>query len=104
MISNTKVSIQAIDFKQMKPEDVFKWLELFSFKRYGEKYYIDPKKRVDPRYPVEIDESPPDWYTHLAVPSHYFNRNCIIIDEEQYNRIKENFIHLNGGQKDEASS
>jgi hypothetical protein len=90
-----EVTIQAIDLNNLKPEDVFTWLELFSFKRYGVRHHLDPSKTDDPRYPSECDESPVDWYTHLGVPSQYYDRNCIIIDEERYEQIKAAFRKAN---------
>ena len=87
-----EVKIQAIDFDNLKPEDVFNWLELFTFKRYGERYHVDPSKRDDPRYPAERDESPIDWYTHLAVPSRCYDKTMVIIDEEMYEKIKAAFL------------
>jgi len=98
-----ELSVTAIDFNELKPEDVFKWLELFSFKRYGVRHKLDPKKTDDPRYPSERDESPIGWYTSLDVPSQYYDRTCIIIDEEHYNRIKKTFqtVLKEGDAKDE---
>jgi len=90
-----EVTIQCISFGEMKPEDVFTWFELFSFHRYGVRHKIDPKKTDDPRYPSERDESPIDWYTSLDVPSQYYDRDCIIIDEEQYEKIKAAFLKIN---------
>lgn len=87
-----EVSITAINFKNLKPEDVFKWLEMFSFNRYGERHFIDPKKGDDPRYPSERDGSPPDWYTFLQVTSNCYDRDMIIIDEETYEKIKKAFL------------
>ena len=86
-----EISITAIKFSDIKPEDVFVWLEEFAFKRYGVRYYIDPSKRDDPRYPAERDKSSIDWYTHLAIPSQHYNRTMIIIDEELFNKIKQAF-------------
>jgi len=101
-----EITIQAINPDQMKPEDIFTWLEQFSFIRYGERNRIDPSKTDDPRYPSGLDESPIDWYTFLHVPSQYYDQNCVIIGEEMYEKLKAAFkekIHLKENKKDAES-
>jgi len=100
-MSIKSVTVQTINFKKMKPEDVFKWLELFSFKRYGERNWIDPKKADDPRYPAEKDQSPPGYYTHLSVPSHYYDQTCVIISEATFLKIKEAFTQCLASTEDQ---
>lgn len=82
------LSIIKIDFKNLQPKDVFEWLEKFGFSRYGVRYFVDPSKRDDPRYPAERYGSPKGWYTHLPVTRHCYNRDMFIIDEETYEKIK----------------
>jgi len=98
-----KVTIQVVNYGQMKPEDIFTWLEQFSFIRYGTRNHIDPSKSDDPRYPSERDESPVDWYTFLQVPSQYYDQNCIIIGEEIYEKLKAAYLKsiLKYGRKTE---
>ena len=86
-----EVSITTINYRHLKPEDVFKWLEQFGFLRYGCNYNVDPSKRDDPRYPAERDQSPVGWYTHLGIPGQYYNRTMFIIDKEQFDTIKQAF-------------
>ena len=93
-MTKKEVTIQAIDFNNLKPKDVFKWLEQFGFHRYGVRYHVDPSKRDDPRYPAEQDESPIGWYTHLTVPRQYYDENVFIIRESDFERIKEAFIRV----------
>ena len=89
MMEVKEVTVTAINYRHLKPEDIFKWLEKFGFLRYGERYNVDPSKRDDPRYPAERDESPPGWYTHLSIPSQYYDRTMFIIDKKQFDRLKE---------------
>lgn len=86
-----EVSITTINYRHLKPEDVFKWLEKFGFLRYGCRHYIDPSERDDPRYPAERDESPVGWYTYLGIPSQHYDRTMFIIDKEQFDNIKQAF-------------
>ena len=86
-----EISIIPIDFNNLKPEDVFKWLEEFGFHRYGVRHIIDPKKSDDPRYPSEYDNSPVGWYTHLGIPQQYYDETMFIIKKSDFERIKEAF-------------
>jgi len=90
----SEITVTAVDYRNMKPEDVFEWLELFLFRRYACKYHVDPKKRDDPRYPAEQDESPIGWYTHINVPSRFYGKNVVIMDEELYEKIKHRFKEI----------
>ncbi|GAH43054.1 unnamed protein product, partial [marine sediment metagenome] len=87
----TGVKITAIDFNNLQPKDVFEWLELFGTRRYGIRYYLDPSKRDDPRYPAELDESPVGWYTKLSITDNCYDKTMFIIDEETYEKIKRLF-------------
>ena len=92
-MSIKEVSITAIDYNQLKPEDVFKWLEQFSFKRYVEKNYIIPSKSIDPRYPEGcVGDSPEGLYTSMIVPYYLYDKTLIIISEDEYDRIKQAFL------------
>jgi len=87
-----EVSITAIDFNQLKPEDVFKWLEQFGFLRYVEKNYIIPSKSIDPRYPPDyVSDSPEGLYTSMIVPQSDYNQTMFIIRKYDFDRIKESF-------------
>lgn len=92
MMGISEITIIPIDFNNLKPEDVFKWLEEFGLHRYGQRYYVDPKKRDDPRYPAEKDGSPIGWYTHLGVPQQYYDETMFIIKKSDFERIKEAFL------------
>ncbi len=85
------ISIIKIDFNTLKPEDVFEWLEQFGFKRYGVRYYVDPSKRDDPRYPAELDESPVGFYTKLSVTDNCYDKTMFIIDVDTFKKIKNSF-------------
>ena len=89
-----EVSITKVDFDSLKAEDVFKWLEQFGFHRYGVRHHIDPSKSDDPRYPSERDESPIGWYTHLGIPSQYYNETMFIIRKSDFERIKKAYHGL----------
>jgi len=93
------ISITSLDYNEIKPENIFAWLELFAFKRYGENIYTNPKEVDDPRYDVKNDNSPIDWYTYAQLPSQYYGKTVLIIDLEQYEKIKEKFKSLTFGTK-----
>ena len=88
------IHITTLDYNKISEENVFEWLELFAFKRYGCKYYVNPKERDDPRYPAKTDESPIDWYTHVNIPERFYDRNVVIIDEELYEKIKAKYKEI----------
>ena len=89
-----ELTITKIDFSKLTPENIFECLELFGFTRYGSRYHVDPTKRDDPRYPAERDKSPVGWYTHINVPSQYYDKTVFIIDYETFQKIK-NHYHSN---------
>jgi len=85
-----EVSITAIDFNNLKSEDVFEWLEQWGFKRFVAEEYIIPSKGVDPRlkYP---DNSPEGLYTAVIVPNYHKGKFIWIIDFEMFEKIKSYF-------------
>ena len=94
------ISITSLDYNKITPENIFSWLELFAFKRYGERIYTNPKEVDDPRYDAKNDNSPIGWYTYVQIPEQYYNKTVLIIDLEQYEKIKEKFESLVlGGEK-----
>lgn len=86
-----EITIIPIDFNNLKPEDVFKWLEEFGFHRYGVRNYIDPSKSEDSRYPREYDNSPAGLYTSVIIPQQYYDETMFIIKKSDFERIKEAF-------------
>ena len=88
------ISIESLDYNKITPENIFEWLELFAFKRYGVRHHIDPSKADDPRYASQHDGSPIGWYTHFGVPSRCYDKTHLIIDLEQYEKIKEKYKEI----------
>ena len=84
------VSVEAIDFNNLKPEDLFKWLEKFGFKRYVSKKYIIPSKGEDPRL-IWPDGSPEGLYSSVIIPEYNLGKTLFIIPMEQFDRIHEVF-------------
>ena len=84
------VSVEAIDFNNLKPEDVFKWLEKFGFKRRVSKKYIIPSKGENPQL-IWPDESPEGLYTSVIVPEFNLGKTLFIISMDQLDRIREAF-------------
>ena len=98
------ISITAIDFTQMKPENVFEWLELFGFNRYPLEYYLEPQKITDPRYahrfnPLGKREIKGDMTPMMIVPYYYYGETMFIIRQSEYDRIKEVFLKAMEAQK-----
>jgi len=85
-----EVSITAIDFNNLKSEDVFVWLEKFGFKRFVAEEYIIPSKGVDPRL-IWPDESPEGLYPSIIVPEYHKGKFLWIIDYEMFEKIKSYF-------------
>ena len=86
-----EISITAVDFNQMKPEDVFKWLERLSFKRRVLNHWIDTKKSEKFVEWMEDSTLEPRLYTSVIIPDYHHRKVIIIIEEEYYNKIKELF-------------
>ena len=84
------VSVEAIDFNNLKPEDLFKWLEKFGFKRYVSKKYIIPSKGEDPRL-IWPDESPEGLYSSVIIPEYNLGKTLFIIPMDQLDKIREAF-------------
>ena len=92
-MSVREISVTAIDFDRMKPEEVFKWLELFGFNRYVEKNWIVPSKSVDPRMPEgHVSTTPEGLFHSMIVPFYYYGETMFIIRQSEYDRIKETFL------------
>lgn len=90
-----ELSITKIDFKELKSEDVFKWLELFGFKRYIHPHWIDPARSKNDQYPEDhISESPERLYTACIVPQHHKGKFLWMIDSETFEKIKTVFESL----------
>ena len=89
-MSIESISVEKIDFNDLKPEDVFKWLMKLGFKRYVTKQYIIPSKGEDPRL-IWPDESPEGLYTSVVVPEYNLGKTLFIIPMEQLDRIREVF-------------
>ncbi len=94
----TEVSVVAIDFNQMKPEDVFKWLKEFGYHRYPIVYRLEDQTVKDPRYVHERNlngerEVKGMDATMMIVPSYYFNKTMFLIDQETLDKIKKAFEH-----------
>ena len=92
-----EISITALNFDSMKPEQVFEWLELFGFYRYPIEYHLEPQKVTDQRYahrfnPLGKREIKGDMYPMMIVPWYYLNETMFIIRESEYDRIKEQFL------------
>lgn len=85
-----EMSITTIDFDEMSPSDVFKWLEQFGFWRYVSEQYIIPKKSVDPRL-IKPDESPEGLYSGIIVPEFNLNESVFVIRRDLFYKIKEAF-------------
>lgn len=88
----TEISIIPINFNNLKPEDVFKWLEEFGFHRYGVRHHIDPSKSDDPRYPREYVTSPAGLYTSVIIPKQYYDEDIFIIRNSEFEEIKTAFL------------
>ncbi len=89
-MSIKSVSVEAINFNNLKPEDVFKWLEKFGFKRRVTKKYIIPSKGEDPKL-IWPDGSPEGLYPSVIVPKFNLGKTLFIIPMEQLDRIREVF-------------
>ena len=85
-----EVSITAIDFNNLKPEDVFKWLDQWGFKRFVAQEYIIPSKSVDPRL-IWPNESPEGLYHAIIVPDYHKGKFLWMIDLEMFEKIKSYF-------------
>jgi len=91
-----EVKITRIDFNQMKPEDVFTWLEQFSFKRHVLNKWIDIKKSEKFLEWMEDSTLDPQLFSAVIVPDFHHRKNLVIIEEEMYEKIKSAFLK-NGG-------
>jgi len=92
-----EISITALNFDSMKPEQVFEWLELFGFNRYPLEYYIPSQKISDPRYahrfnPLGKREIKGCMTPAMIVPYYYYGETMFIIRKSEYDRIKEQFL------------
>ena len=92
-----EISVTAIDFNNLNPEDVFKWLELFGFYRYPIEYHIESQKVTDKRYahrfnPLGKREIKGGLSPMMIVPFYDVNETMFIIRKEQYEKIKEYFL------------
>ena len=90
-----EASITKIDFNTLKPEDVFKWLELFGFKRYIYPHWIDPARSKNDQYPEDhVSESPEGLYHACIVPNYHNGKFLWMIDEDTFEKIKRTFESL----------
>ena len=82
-----EASLTKIDFNNLKPEDVFSWLEQFGFWRYVSEQYIIPNKSVDPRL-IKPDESPAGLYLGIIVPQFNLHEAVFVIRSDLFHKIK----------------
>ena len=87
-----EVSITAIDFNEMKPEDVFKWIEQFSFTRHVLNHWMDYKKSEKFVEWMEDPTIEPGLCPSVIVPYYYHRKNIVILTEEMYDKIKTAFL------------
>ena len=91
-----EVTIQCIDFTQMKPEDVFTWIEQFSFKRRVLNKWIDTKKSEKYVEWMEDSTLDPQLFPAMIIPEYHHRKVMVIIEEEMYEKLKVAFLK-NGG-------
>lgn len=89
-----EVTIQCINIDEMKPEDVFKWLEQFSFKRHVLNHWLDPKKSEKFKEWMEDSTLPAQLFPCVIVPEHHHRKNIVIIEESMYQKIKAAFLKV----------
>ena len=90
-----EVTIQCINFNEMKPEDVFTWLEQFSFKRRVLNKWIDHKKSEKFKDWMEDPTTEPGLSPAVIIPYYHHRKVIIIIEEEMYEKIKAAFRKAN---------
>ena len=81
------ISIESVDFNNLKPEDVFEWIMKFGSKRYVAKQYIIPSKGEDPRL-IYPDDSPKGLYPTVIVPDYNLGKTLFIIPVDQLDKIR----------------
>ncbi len=86
-----KITIQAINPDQMKPEDVFKWIEQFSFKRRVLNRWLDPGKSEKYVEWMEDSKTPAQLFPAMVVPEFYHRKVMVLIEEEKYEKLKAAF-------------
>lgn len=101
-----EVSVTAIDYNNLKPEDVFKWLELFGFHRYPIEYHLESQKVTDQRYahrfnPLGKREIKGGTCPMMIVPWYDVNETMFIIRESEYDRIKKAFLEKTSAEEEE---
>jgi len=86
----SEAQITAIDFNNLKPEDLFQWFEQLGFWRYVSEQYIIPEKSVDPRL-IKPDESPEGLYPGIIVPTYNLHESVFVIRRDIFHKIKDAF-------------
>lgn len=95
-----EVTIQCINFNDMKPEDVFKWIEQFSFKRHVLNHWIDPKKSEKFTEWMEDSTLPAQLFPAVIIPEYHHRKNIVILEESMYEKIKGAFLKVATTQED----
>lgn len=86
-----KVTVQALNYNQMNPEDIFKWIEQFSFKRRVLNHWMDPGKSEKYVEWMEDNKTPAQLFPGMIVPTHHHREVMVLIEERMYEKLKAAF-------------